>query len=101
MRHAQCVRLRREKNFSRVTALRRQVATAAAETVVKSHQQGVRGMQFIVGLIVGVALTLGSAAMHDNIAPGASRPLVNWTTANDLLQTTVNYVRVQFDRLVK
>jgi len=58
-------------------------------------------MQFIVGLIVGVALTLGSAAMHDNIAPGASRPLVNWTTANGLLQTTVDYVRVQFDRLVK
>jgi len=37
--------------------------------------------------------------MHDNIAPGASSPLVNWTTANDLAQTTVDYVRVQFDRL--
>jgi len=84
-----------------VTGLRRLVATAAAETVVKSHQQGVWAMRFIIGLIVGVALTIGSAAIHDNMAPGASSPLVNWTTANDLRQTTVNYVRDQFDRLVK
>jgi hypothetical protein len=55
-------------------------------------------MQFIFGLIVGVALTIGGAAIHDNMKPG---PVVNWTTADDLQKTTVNYVRVQFDRLVK
>ncbi len=58
-------------------------------------------MRFILGLIVGVALTVGGAAIHDNMQPGASSPLVNWRTANDLSQTTVNYVRDQFDRLVK
>jgi hypothetical protein len=58
-------------------------------------------MRYIIGFIVGVALTVGGAAIHDNMEPGASRPLVNWTTANDLRQTTVDYVRGQFDRLVK
>jgi len=55
-------------------------------------------MRFILGLIVGVALTIGGAALHDNMEPSQ---LVNWTNANDLTQTTVSYVRSQFDRLVK
>jgi hypothetical protein len=58
-------------------------------------------MRFIFGLIVGVALTIGGAAIHDNMEPGASSPVVNWTTADDLQKTTVNYVIAQFDRLVK
>lgn len=58
-------------------------------------------MRFILGLIVGVVLTVGAAAIRDSmVEPGASK-LVNWTTADDLRQTTVNYVRDQFDRLVK
>ena len=55
-------------------------------------------MRFILGLIVGVALTIGGAATHDYMEPS---PVVNWTTADDLQKTTVNYVRAQFDRLVK
>ena len=58
-------------------------------------------MRFILGLIVGVVLTIGGAAIHDNMGAGASKPLVNWTTANELQQTTFDYVRGQFDRLVK
>jgi hypothetical protein len=85
----------------RVTGLRRRFATAAAESAMTSHQQGVRVMKFVIGLIVGVVLTVGGAAVHDYVEPGASTPLVNWTTANDLRQTTVDYVRGQFDRLVK
>ncbi|HMA71080.1 MAG TPA: hypothetical protein VKP67_06280 [Xanthobacteraceae bacterium] len=66
-----------------------------------SYQQGVPTMRFIFGLIVGVLLTIGGAAIHDNVEPGASKPLVNWTTANELQQTAFDYVRTQFDRLVK
>ena len=55
-------------------------------------------MRFIFGLIVGVALTIGGAAIHDNMQPS---PVVNWTAADDLQKTTVNYVIAQFDRLVK
>jgi len=58
-------------------------------------------MRFILGLIVGVVLTIGGAAIHDNMEAGASKPLVNWTTANELQQTTVDCVRGQFDSLVK
>jgi hypothetical protein len=50
------------------------------------------------GLIVGVALTIGGAAIHDSVEPS---PVVNWTTADNLQKTTVNYVLAQFDRLVK
>ena len=58
-------------------------------------------MRFIYGLIVGIVLTIGGAFIHDNMDSGASKPLVNWTTANELHQTGVVYVRTQFDRLVK
>jgi len=58
-------------------------------------------MRFIFGLIVGIGLTVGGAAIHDNMDPGASKPLVNWTTANELQQTTFEYVKAQIDRVVK
>jgi hypothetical protein len=88
------------EDFLRVTGLRWGSQPPRLD-YLNSHQQGVWAMRFILGLIVGVALTVAGAAIHDNMEPGASSPLVNWTTANDLKQTTVNYVRDQFDRLVK
>jgi hypothetical protein len=32
---------------------------------------------------------------------GASKPLVNWTNANELQHTTFDYLKSQFDRLMK
>jgi len=58
-------------------------------------------MRYVIGFIVGVALTIGGAAIYDNMGSGGSSPLVNWTTANDLQRTAVDYVRVQVDRLAK
>lgn len=58
-------------------------------------------MRYVIGFIIGVALTVGSAWIYDNVGSGTSSPLVNWTTANDLQKQTVDYVRDQFDRLVK
>jgi len=58
-------------------------------------------MRFIFGLIVGVGLTIGGAAIHDNMDAGVSKPLVNWTAANELQHATLDYVRTQIDRLVK
>jgi hypothetical protein len=58
-------------------------------------------MRYVIGFIIGVALTIGAAAAYDNMGPGAASPLVNWTTANDLQRTTVDYVRGQVDRLAK
>jgi hypothetical protein len=58
-------------------------------------------MKYFVGFIVGVAVTIGSAWLFDNAGAGTARPLVNWTTANDLVRTVADDVRSQFDRLVK
>jgi heme/copper-type cytochrome/quinol oxidase subunit 4 len=62
--------------------------------------EGVRAMKYFVGFIVGVALTIAGAWLYDN-SGAAPNPLVNWTTANDLVRTAVDDVRIQFDRLVK
>ena len=58
-------------------------------------------MKYVFGFIVGVAVTIGGAAIYDSMGPGTGKALVNWTTANDLQRTTVDYVRSQFDRLAK
>jgi hypothetical protein len=58
-------------------------------------------MRYVIGFIVGVAITIGGAAVYDNMRVGASDPLVNWTTANNLQRDTVDYVRGQVDRLAK
>jgi hypothetical protein len=58
-------------------------------------------MKYVIGFIVGVAVTIGGAAIYDNMGPGPDKALVNWTTANELQKTTVDYVRAQFDRLAK
>jgi hypothetical protein len=83
-------------------ALRRRVGTTAPKSVMTNHQQGEWAMRFIFGLIVGIGLTIGGAAIHDfTMDAGVSKPLVNWTTANELQQTAFDYVRAQIDRLVK
>jgi hypothetical protein len=72
------------------------------KSVITNHQQGEWAMRFIFGLIVGIGLTIGGAAIHDfTMDAGVSKPLVNWTTANELQQTAFDYVRTQIDRLVK
>jgi hypothetical protein len=58
-------------------------------------------MRYVIGFIVGVAVTIGGAAVYDNMGAAATGPLVNWTAANSLQKNTVEYVRVQFDRLAK
>jgi hypothetical protein len=58
-------------------------------------------MNYVIGFIIGVALTIGGAWIFDNAGAGTAKPLVNWTTANDLVRTAVDDVKFQFDRLVK
>ncbi len=57
-------------------------------------------MRFIIGLIVGVGLTVGGAYLHDRMDAGASKPLVNWTNVAELQRTTYDYLKVQFDRMM-
>ncbi len=56
-------------------------------------------MRFIIGLIFGAALTVGGAFVHDNLLSGTPKPLVNWTNAAELQQTTFDYLKEQIGRL--
>jgi hypothetical protein len=58
-------------------------------------------MRFILGLIIGAALTVGGAYIHDSMDSGATKPLVNWTNAAELEHATFDYLRTQFDRMMK
>jgi hypothetical protein len=58
-------------------------------------------MRFIFGLIVGAVLTVGGAAVYDKMQVDATKQLVNWTNAGELQHTSFDYVKSQFDRLMK
>ena len=58
-------------------------------------------MRFILGLIIGAALAVLGAYVHDRSATGSAKPLVNWENAADLENTTLAYLTAQFDRVVK
>ena len=50
-----------------------------------NHQQGVWAMRYVIGFIVGVVLTIGGAWLYDTAGAGTASPLVNWTTANNVI----------------
>jgi len=60
-------------------------------------------MRFIFGVIVGVALTVGFAYVHDSVAPGtgeaAAKPYVNWETVGTSMRSAAATVREQWDKL--
>jgi hypothetical protein len=58
-------------------------------------------MRFILGLIIGAALTVGGAYIHDSMDSGATKPLVNWTNAAEFEHATFDYIKAQFDRMMK
>jgi hypothetical protein len=58
-------------------------------------------MRFIQGLIVGAALVVLGAYIHDNTNAGSTKPLVNWPKAAELQQDTYHFLSEQYDRLTK
>ncbi len=61
-------------------------------------------MRFIFGIIVGAALTIGGAYLHDTSAssPGdpARRALVNWDVARALVDAEMAFVRQLWAKVV-
>jgi hypothetical protein len=58
-------------------------------------------MRFIQGVIVGAAVVVLSAYIHDHTDGGSIKPLVNWPNASELQHDTYDYVMEQFDRMTK
>jgi hypothetical protein len=57
-------------------------------------------MRLIFGIIVGIALTIGGAYMHDSPLPSNSNQrVVNWDVAGSLAGWAAERVRVEWDRL--
>ncbi len=57
-------------------------------------------MRLILGVIVGIGLTVGGAYMHDSPLPAASNQrLVNWDVAGQLSGWAVDRVREEWHRL--
>ncbi len=62
-------------------------------------------MRFLLGIMVGIALTIGGAYLYDGwTAPSAStataaRPMVNWDVVDANWTSATSRVRREWDRL--
>jgi hypothetical protein len=60
-------------------------------------------MRLLFGIVLGVALTIGAAYLHDNNSAradfGSSRPIVNWDVAAEVVEQSMQRLRRQITRL--
>jgi hypothetical protein len=69
--------------------------------------QGDSNMRVIIGMILGSALTIAGAYLHDTVftpapaspQPTAQRPMVNWDVVDANARHATGIVREQWDRL--
>jgi hypothetical protein len=61
-------------------------------------------MRTLFGIILGAAITVGAAYMHDASAmqntPGGARTIVNWDVATEVTDNALRGLRRQVDRLL-
>jgi hypothetical protein len=61
-------------------------------------------MRTLFGIILGAAITVGAAYMHDASAtqstPGGARTIVNWDVATEVTDNALRSMRRQVDRLL-
>ncbi len=67
---------------------------------------GVSDMRFLLGIIVGIGITVGGAYLYDGFAAGnasgpeaSSRPMVNWDVVDKNWDRATTRVRKEWDRL--
>lgn len=63
-------------------------------------------MRFLLGIIVGIGLTIGGAYLHDSgsaaeasSAAASERPMVNWDVVDTNWQRATTRMRKEWDRL--
>jgi hypothetical protein len=64
-------------------------------------------MRLLFGVVLGAALTIGAAYVHDTryapsypALPGMTRTLVNWDVAAELADYATRRLRLEFERLI-
>jgi hypothetical protein len=65
-------------------------------------------MRLILGMILGVILTIGAAYVHDTVwitptgtTTGVERPMVNWDVVQNTARNAGTRAREQVDKLTK
>jgi hypothetical protein len=56
-------------------------------------------MRFIVGILIGFAIVIGGAYVHDQSIAEGGKKVVNWDVAGDLTRKGVDRAREEFDKL--
>jgi hypothetical protein len=57
-------------------------------------------MRSLVAFLLGIAVTIGAAYVHDTAYAGSTdKPLVNWTEFSDITHNVVDGIRAQWNRL--
>jgi hypothetical protein len=59
-------------------------------------------MRTIIAFLLGIAVTLGAAYVHDTSTAGPdAKPLVNWDQLGDVTHDAIEAARAQWNRLTK
>jgi hypothetical protein len=56
-------------------------------------------MRLILGILIGLAVVIGGAYLHDQAIPENGKRLVNWDVAGELTRRSVERVREEFEKL--
>ena len=72
---------------------------------LRNGDQEVWDMRFLLGIIVGIGLTIGGAYVYDSTGPRDSstsareqRPMVNWEVVNQNWNSAAARMRQQWDK---
>lgn len=57
-------------------------------------------MRLISGILIGFAVIIGGAYLHDQSLPETGKRVVNWDVAGDLARKSLDRAREEFDKLV-
>jgi len=69
-------------------------------------------MRFLLGVIIGIVLTVGAAYLHDKSlsptaapatpgSPATAGPVVNWDTLQAIVDRNVDIVREEWNKIVR
>jgi hypothetical protein len=59
-------------------------------------------MRTIIAFLLGIAVTIGAAYIHDTTTAGAAvKPVVNWDQLADVTRDAVDGLRAQWTKLTK
>ena len=59
-------------------------------------------MRGIIAFLLGIAVTIGAAYVHDTTTAGPDvKPVVNWDQLGDVTHNAIEAVRAQWNKLTK